>query len=270
MNTETTGPVAQALMPQRPDQLGQIDRMLDVMTKSKFSMDEIERMLAVRERLQKEEARKAWVAAMSAFKLEPITIEKRRLVDFSARGGRVKYNYAELADYTEAMGPAMAKHGLSYRWESRVEKGMVDDAEGNSVPGEIVFVKCIVSHVDGHFEVTELHGPLDNSGQKNPIQQMGSTISFLQRYTLMQIGGVAARGMDDDGRGGADGSGDPDPQQELIDDLFDKIDLVQSRAELEKLLPSINALKNAAKRRSVVNAYRARYQGFTQPPREND
>ena len=51
----------------------------------------------------------------------------------------------------------------------------------------------------GHSEAVSIAGPLDDSGQKNGIQQIGSTITYLERYTLMAIMGLAAHDQDDDG-----------------------------------------------------------------------
>jgi hypothetical protein len=45
-------------------------------------------------------------------------------------------------------------------------------------------------------------GPPDAGGAKNAIQARASTISYLERYTLKAICGVAEGGEDDDGNGG--------------------------------------------------------------------
>ena len=60
-------------------------------------------------------------------------------------------------------------------------------------------VTCIVAHRDGHFEETTLSAGHDQSGNKNSIQAVGSTITYLQRYTLKAALGLAASD-DDDGR----------------------------------------------------------------------
>ena len=39
----------------------------------------------------------------------------------------------------------------------------------------------------------------DDSGGKNAIQSIGSTVSYLQRYTILALAGLATREMDDDG-----------------------------------------------------------------------
>ena len=58
---------------------------------------------------------------------------------------------------------------------------------------------CILSHRDGHSEETTLSAGRDDSGNKNSIQAVGSTVTFLQRYTLKAALGLAAA-EDDDGK----------------------------------------------------------------------
>jgi hypothetical protein len=53
-------------------------------------------------------------------------------------------------------------------------------------------------------------GPPDAGGAKNPIQARASTITYLERYTLKAICGVAEGGEDDDGQ-----SGGGEPLQEV-------------------------------------------------------
>ena len=43
---------------------------------------------------------------------------------------------------------------------------------------------CVVSHRLGHSEENTLTAGRDESGNKNNIQAVGSTITYLQRYTL--------------------------------------------------------------------------------------
>jgi hypothetical protein len=66
-----------------------------------------------------------------------------------------------------------------------------------------VSVTCVVTHEGGHFEETTLHAGADNSGGKNSIQSIGSTITYLQRYTLKPALGLAAA-RDDDGQAAGD------------------------------------------------------------------
>ncbi len=170
------------------------------MAKPDFDMVKLERLLEVKERWDAAEAKKAFAAALTAFKAEPINIYKRKQVSFVTRDGdTTSYMHAELSDVTDAIGPAMAKHQLSFRWD--IHQGQ------NGIT-----VDCIVMHVMGHSEKVTMTGQPDASGKKNAIQQQASTITYLQRYTLLAATGMSTKGEDDDGAGGAD-PGQPAQQQ---------------------------------------------------------
>ncbi len=58
---------------------------------------------------------------------------------------------------------------------------------------------CTITHELGHSESTSLTANPDISGSKNAIQAIGSTISYLERYTVLALTGLATKDMDDDG-----------------------------------------------------------------------
>lgn len=156
------------------------------------SLDELDRWLNLHDRMEAAAARAAFVEAMTTFKAEPLRIVKRKHVGYETKEGDfVGYRHAELSDVTEVVCPAMARHGLSHRW----------DVQQN---GDHITVACIVTHVRGHSETVQMTGRADSSGKKNAIQSVASTVTYLQRYTLMAATGTAATGVDDDGAGGAD------------------------------------------------------------------
>lgn len=151
-------------------------------------LDKLEKLMELKARWEADEARKAFTAAMTRFKAEPISIMKAKHVEFKTREGDVtSYNHAELSDITDAIGPALAKHKLSYRWNIRQD-------------GPKIAIDCILTHVRGHSEQVTMSAPPDASGRKNAIQQVASTTTYLQRYTLLALTGMSTKGMDDDGR----------------------------------------------------------------------
>ena len=56
-----------------------------------------------------------------------------------------------------------------------------------------------LKHVGGHSESVSIGGPPDAGGAKNALQARASTKSYLERYTLKAICGVAEGGDDSDG-----------------------------------------------------------------------
>ena len=152
------------------------------------NVDQLERLMALQERWEANEARKAFGAALAAFKAAPPSITKNKHVAF----GNTKYDHATLDNVADTIGASLTPHGLSHRWE--VEQ-----------TADRIRVSCVLQHVQGHAERVSMEAPADSSGQKNSIQAIGSTVTYLQRYTLLAATGMAAKGMDDDG-GGSNGS----------------------------------------------------------------
>lgn len=141
------------------------------------------KMMDLQDRWEAGQARKAFVAAMSAFKAEcPSVIGKDKRADFGA--GKAKYSYATTGAIVTAITPALSKNGLSLSWETSQATGYVT-------------VTCHVTHSGGHRESATLTGPKDESGGKNPIQMIGSSVHYLQRYTMVSVLGLATADMDD-------------------------------------------------------------------------
>lgn len=161
--------------------------MLHMAVSQGADLDKLEKLMALQERWEASEAKKAYVVAMNAFKADPPTIYKTKNVSYIG----VSYNHALLEDAAELIGSAMTKHGLSFRWDCE------------QMEGGLVRVTCIITHILGHSERTALQAGIDLSGKKNNIQALGSTVSYLERYTLFAATGMASKdmGMDDDGKG---------------------------------------------------------------------
>jgi hypothetical protein len=156
--------------------------------KAGMSIADMRAMLDLQKDWEANEARKAYVQAMADFKRSPPEIFKRKEVAFSG----TQYMHATLGDVTAAIMQALAEHGISHRWDT-----VQQDAR--------IIVTCTLTHKLGHSEATTLEGAPDDSGKKNRIQQVASTVTYLQRYTLLAATGLATKDMeDDDGRGGGD------------------------------------------------------------------
>ena len=151
-------------------------------TSDSIDADKLEKLLAVQERWEANQAKKAYGRAMADFRASVGRIKKTRQAHNS--------QYAGLAETIDAVKNVLAENGLSHSWRT--------EQDGNAVS-----VTCIISHVDGHSEKTSLASSPDTSGSKNSIQAIGSAVSYLQRYTLFSILGLASGDQDDDGAGTA-------------------------------------------------------------------
>lgn len=160
-------------------------RLMELAISKGAGMDQLERLMALQERWEANEARKAYVKAMAEFKSEPIIVVKDATVDFTSQKGRTHYKHASLAAVVDAVVSRMGKFGLSHKWETKQSEGAVS-------------VTCVITHEMGHSESVTLAGPRDQSGNKNELQQIASSMTYLQRYTLMSLCGLASKDMVDD------------------------------------------------------------------------
>lgn len=162
------------------------DELLDRAIASGAAVEITTQIMALKERWDHGQNRKAFDEAMAAAQAEMPAITKDKTVDFTSQKGRTTYKHATLGHIEKTVKPVLAKHGLHYRYNTKSEPDRMT-------------VTCIVAHRFGHFEENTLSAPLDTSGNKNPIQAIGSTQTYLQRYTLMAALGLSAS-EDDDGK----------------------------------------------------------------------
>ena len=152
-----------------------------------YSPELIEKMMDLSERNEKNIARKAYHKAMAAFAENPPDIEKDKKVSYTTSKGTTAYSHAQLGTSAAKIQSALSPHGLHASWRTiQTDKS--------------IKVICRITHELGHFEETDLSAGADDSGSKNSIQAIGSTISYLERYTLFALTGIASKDMDDDGK----------------------------------------------------------------------
>lgn len=142
----------------------------------------LSQLIGLHERSRADDARRAFEAALTAAKAELPVIAKTQIASI----GPKHYRHEDLAEIARTIGPILGRHGLAYRFRSKTE-------------GELVTLICVISHRDGHSEENSLSATADHSGEKNAIQAIGSTLTYLQRMALKAALGLAAA-EDDDGK----------------------------------------------------------------------
>jgi hypothetical protein len=178
-------PQSSALVP-RNDLLAIIDRAVST---PGFDIATLRELMAMKERWDANEAKKAFTAAMNEFKKNPPAIIRNRKGEH--------HTYAGLDTICKAVMGALSAQGISHRWEYKQEgKDWIE-------------VSCVLTHEQGHSERTTMAGPPDAAGPqgnatKNPIQALASTRTYLERYTLLGAVGLESA-YDDDGNGGGKG-----------------------------------------------------------------
>lgn len=182
-----------ALLPlPQPASITPIDpgALLRVAVERGAGLEQLEKFMALKERWDANEARKAFNAAFAAFKAEAVKIIKGTDYTDGPLKGR---SYANLFDIVDAVTPHLSKHGLSISWRlSKDEPAWMEST-------------CTLRHVDGHSESAAMGGAPDTGPGRNAIQARGSAKTYLEKYTATSILGLAAADQDDDGGGGKTG-----------------------------------------------------------------
>lgn len=179
LTQKTAQPIAQ-----QPAAMVTPDSLLALAVQQGADLEKLEKLMDLKDRYERDQARKAFVQAMAEFKANPPEIFKTKHVKFNS----TEYMHATIGDVTTAIIEGLSAHGFSHRWD-------LDQSSG-------IKVTCVLTHRLGHSESTVMTAPPDQSGGKNAIQAIASTITYLQRYTLLAATGLATQDMDDDGNAG--------------------------------------------------------------------
>ena len=146
-------------------------------------LNEIEKIMELERSWKADKAREAYYEALAAFKAEPITVTKDK------KNTQYGSMYTSIGNLVNTVNAAMAPFGLNARWA-------IDQSES-------IAVTCILSHTLGYSEQVSMSGPPDDSGSKNQLQQIKSTITYLESSTFQAVTGVVSQdgNADDDGNG---------------------------------------------------------------------
>lgn len=163
------------------------ERFIQMAIEKGADVTALEKLMDLKERYDRQQAKKAFDAALSKFQSICPNLKRTKEVKYN----NVNYSYAPLPSIREQIQEHLTACQLSYRWEIKDERIGEENA---------IRVRCIVTHIAGHSESTEFSAFADASGSKNDIQSRGSTVTYAQRYTLIGALGITSADTDDDGQ----------------------------------------------------------------------
>lgn len=219
-----------------PQALTPMELMQLALTKG-TDIGQLEKLMLLQEKWEAREAKKSYHSAMNAFKADPPEILKNHKVAF----GQTSYDHATLDHVCRQVTQGLSKHDISHRWK-------VEQKEG------VIRVTCVLTHSMGHSEETTLESIPDNSGSKNSIQAIGSTVTYLERYSLLAATGLAASGQDNDGQGAQKF----DKLQEYLDSMMTAPNLNVLETTFKAAFKEAAAQMNTKAMKTLVSAKDAR------------
>ena len=183
-------PEGRIVAPQNAAMVSMIERIVMDPT---IGIDRLERMLAMKERMEdraREDedraARQAYYSAMAKCQAELPVVAKNKKNDHT------KSNYADLAAIEQQAMPIIHKYGFAAMFQP----------SGYNEQGELQ-IKWKISHEGGHSESDIAGIPVDSAGSQGKVnktgtQAFGSTATYGRRYLLCMLFNIST-GDDNDG-----------------------------------------------------------------------
>jgi len=151
-----------------------VDKGADVAT--------LERLAKLYEAAEANEQKKEFSSALAEAKKKLRPIIKDGVI--ALQGGK-SIKFETYAAIDEAISPILGEHGLYVTFPDPVV------ATEHRKPDRI-YVTCRLSHRNGYYDEATLDAPPDVGQNRNAVQAMGSTITYLQRYTVKKVLGLSA------------------------------------------------------------------------------
>ena len=149
-----------------------VDKGADVAT--------LERLAKLYEAAEENEKKKEFYSALAEAKAKLRPIIKDQSISLS--GGK-SIKFESMAAIAEAVDPVLADAGLFYTFPDADELIAAVDNK--------ISVTCRLSHRNGYSIQSTRSAPPDVGQNRNAVQAMGSTLTYLQRYTLKAVLGLA-------------------------------------------------------------------------------
>lgn len=151
-------------------------------------IEKLERLMALKERMQQQEAERLFNAAMSRAQAEMPRVLR------DATNTHNQSRYARLETIAKAITPTITKHGFSLSFDTQ-----------DGAPAGHYRLACTVAHEAGFSRVHRADLPSDAAGSqgkanKTAIQAFGSTMSYGRRYLTLLVFNVALTNEDNDGQ----------------------------------------------------------------------
>jgi hypothetical protein len=242
-------------------------RLVELAIEKGTGVEQLEKLMELNSKWEAAQAKTAFLQAKTLFQTALPIIKKQKVVSFDTKaGGKMSYNYASLDDIAETIKPFLAQYGFSYRWNQTF------------ADGGVMRVQCVLTHEAGHSEACDMVGGADTSGLKNALQASASGITYMRRYTLTGVLGIATADEDIDARLPIDNNPTdsdtlndmltPDPQTGLIAEIQAAIDAAANVQDLKAAGVPINALPEGKPKAEIKAVYIAKLKALRETKAE--
>ena len=200
----------------RDDEPRTIARLLELAIEKGMSVEGLEKLVGLHERVADRLAAQEFADALAAFQLACPPVPKTSKANIVTKGGGgYTYHYASLDEIARTVQPLLHQHGLSYSWNSR------------NIEGKMLEASCTLRHRNGHREGSTFQVPIENPSAMNEQQKHAAALTYARRQSLIAVLGLTTAEPDTDG---ADPMAVISPEQaQRLEDAFDGLHLSKPR-----------------------------------------
>lgn len=181
--------------------------MVQMVADGRLTIDQLDHLMALQERHEAAEAKREYNTAMAHFRAE---------VPPALRDGKGERNntYATFGSVMSAINGPLGNNGFN------VEFDHDQDLDKNTLK-----VICTITHSGGHSTSTSLTVRVQKLGSANEVQSLGGNVSYLKRYCVCSLTGLATEDNDA-------ASAQAAPAKPV--DMLTESDMADIRAECER------------------------------------
>jgi hypothetical protein len=184
---------------------GSMTTLLQMAVERGTPVAELKELVALHQLMEARQAAKDFANAMARFQEECPSIKRSSTAKIVTRGGATfQYTFAELDEIARTVNPILAKHGLSYTWDTVADEKMLTTI-------------CTVRHANGHAITSSFVLPVASDSAMSAQQKYAAAATFAQRKSLSAALGLTT--TDDDPDGDANPEKITDDQVVVLTDL---------------------------------------------------
>jgi len=175
-SVEVIKPNPESEIQEVPNQSLSVEAIIVQAIKKGVPVETMERILAMRKELKAEQAEEKYYEAMANAQAEFPDIKKNKTAYDDNQ--KPMYQYATLDHIVSQVRGIISRYGLSYAIKTEFEPGKVKSI-------------CIVKHIAGHSETSEMEVPFGNKTRMMSDSQVtAAAATFSKRYAFMNAFGI--------------------------------------------------------------------------------
>ena len=182
--------------------------LLRIAVEKGANVEQLRELVELHELMTEREARRLFSAALVAFQRDCPQIRRTETASIATKSGRdFKFTFADLTEIARTINPVLAKHGLSYTW----------DTEATADSRKIT---CTIHHEAGASRSSSVTMPVGNESRMSPQQQVSAAQAYGERLSLCAVLGLTTTDANAEAEAEADPTTVTDDQATQISDLL--------------------------------------------------